>query len=61
MLSGLGARVARIEAPFEPEAGAYAGHTHGAAGRDHHSGDESRGARIHEYGVRGAGHHGHEE
>jgi urease accessory protein len=42
MLVGLGARVTVIEAPFEPEAGAYAGHTHTEPG--------SRLARIHEYG-----------
>ena len=40
MLAGLGARVAAIEAPFEPEAGAYAGHSHG---------ESAGGARIHEY------------
>lgn len=45
MLVGLGARVTQVEASFEPEAGAYAGHTH--------SGAESRTARIHEYGVGG--------
>ena len=42
MLAGLGARVTTIEAPFEPEAGAYAGHTHAEPG--------SSRARIHEYG-----------
>ena len=41
MLVGMGARVTPIEAPFEPEAGAYAGHTHGG---------EHRTGRIHEYG-----------
>jgi urease accessory protein len=30
MVEGLGARVSQIEAPFEPEAGAYAGHHHGS-------------------------------
>ena len=40
MLVGLGARVTAIEAPFEPEAGAYAGHSHG---------ESAGGARIHEY------------
>jgi urease accessory protein len=28
MLRGLGARVSHVEAPFEPEAGAYGGHHH---------------------------------
>jgi urease accessory protein len=41
MLVGLGARVTPIEAPFEPEAGAYAGHMH--------SEPASTRARIHEY------------
>jgi urease accessory protein len=40
MLIGLGARVSTVEAPFEPEAGAYAGHSHAG---------ESGSARIHEY------------
>ena len=40
MLAGLGAKVSAVEAPFEPEAGAYAGHSHG---------ESAGGARIHEY------------
>ena len=45
MLKGLGAIVSPIEAPFEPETGAYASHSHhGAAKHDH-------AARIHEYGA----------
>ena len=48
MLEGLGARVRRVVEPFEPEAGAYSGHTHALGGPHHHG--ESRGpARIHEY------------
>ncbi len=65
MLKGLGARLSSIEAPFEPEAGAYGGHTHG--GGHHHHGETSRGARIHEYGTPAPGeeihylrHHHHE-
>jgi urease accessory protein len=41
MLAGLSARVSAVEAPFEPEAGAYAGHTHGSP--------SGGAARIHEY------------
>jgi urease accessory protein len=42
MLTGLGAAVTIIEAPFEPESGAYSGsHTHESAGQ---------GGRIHQYG-----------
>jgi urease accessory protein len=49
MVKGLGARVIEIEAPFDPEGGAYAGggHAHAAeadphdhAGHDHHHHDE---------------------
>jgi urease accessory protein len=60
MLHGLGARTRLIEAPFEPEAGAYAsGHSH-QSGHGHSHG-EGRGARIHEYGGHGHGHdHAHE-
>jgi urease accessory protein len=35
MLCGLGARLAPVEAPFEPESGAY--HQHGHHGRDVHN------------------------
>jgi urease accessory protein len=45
MLRGLGATVTTVEAPFEPEAGAY-------GGGHHHHGDSPRyrPAKIHEYG-----------
>ncbi|HEY0315796.1 MAG TPA: urease accessory protein UreE [Sphingomonas sp.] len=45
MLEGLGAHVHRIEAPFSPEAGAYAGgeRTHGHG--HHHDQEPSHGAR----------------
>ena len=46
MLIGLAARVSAVEAPFEPEGGAYAGHSHG---------ESSGGARIHEYVAIGRG------
>jgi urease accessory protein len=35
MVKGLGARVIEIEAPFDPEGGAYAGGGHDHAGHDH--------------------------
>lgn len=41
MLKGLGAKVSRVEAAFEPEAGAYGAGLHV---------EQSHGARIHEYG-----------
>ena len=62
MLEGLGASVAPLSAPFEPEAGAYAavppgGHAHGPHGHDHAHGDAAgdeggppRGPKIHHYG-----------
>ena len=50
MVRGLGARVILIEAPFDPEGGAYAGGGH--AGHDHH--DHGH----HEHGHNHA-HHGH--
>src|SRR5436309_12912237 len=44
MVKGLGARVIEIEAPFDPEGGAYAdaGHAHGQshAGHEHHDHDD---------------------
>lgn len=54
MLQGLGARVTHLEAPFEPEGGAYGtGGAGDAAGRHHHRGEApSPGAHIHEYGKR---------
>lgn len=55
MLQGLGARTRLIEAPFEPEAGAYAG-GHAHHGEHAHSHGENRGARIHEYGTHGHHH-----
>jgi urease accessory protein len=43
MLAGLGARIEEIEAPFEPESGAYGG------GHAHHDEESGHGARIHHY------------
>jgi len=43
MVGGLGARVTRLEAPFEPEAGAYAPH-------HRHDNESGHGGRIHEFG-----------
>ena len=54
MARGLGAAVLGIEAPFNPEGGAYAkgGHDHGA--HDHHGHDH------HEHDHHGHDHHGHD-
>ena len=43
MLKGLGASVSAIEAPFEPEAGAYGAH-------HHHDNESGHGGKIHEFG-----------
>jgi urease accessory protein len=55
MVKGLGARVIEIEAPFDPEGGAYAAHDqgHGHTGHDHaHDHDHHH----HDHGH----HHGHD-
>ena len=57
MVQGLGARIIEIEAPFDPEGGAYAegGHAHAPAGETHdHAG---HGHSSHDHG----GHHHHDE
>ena len=43
MLRGLGATLTPMQAPFEPEAGAYGG------GHHHHKEEGGNGGRIHEY------------
>ncbi len=43
MLEGLGARLTPMEAPFEPEAGAYGAH-------HRHDNESGHGGRIHEHG-----------
>ena len=42
MLEGLGARLSTLEAPFEPEAGAYGAH-------HRHDNESGHGGRIHEF------------
>ena len=55
MLNGLGARLSAVEAPFEPEAGAYGGgHAHTGSAHHTHEAGEARSARIHEYGSHGS-------
>jgi urease accessory protein len=56
MVKGLGARVIEIEAPFDPEGGAYAtGHAHETAGAPHAHASHDHGAHDHH------GHHVHDE
>lgn len=45
MVRGLGLKVAEIEAPFEPESGAYGAH----GGHGHSADGEGRGPRIHDH------------
>ena len=54
MVRGLGARVIEIEAPFDPEGGAYAGGGHGHAPEDHAAHDHS----PHDHGDH---HHHHDD
>lgn len=50
MVKGLGARVIVIEAPFDPEGGAYAGGGHAAHGHDQHDhGDHKHGSHGHKH------------
>ena len=56
MVQGLGARVIEIEAPFDPEGGAYAdaGHAQAAAGEPHEHAPHDHAAHDH-------GHHHHDD
>ena len=69
MVKGLGARVIEIEAPFDPEGGAYAeaaahGHAHDVHAHDvhaHHAhGHEGHAHHDHGHGGHGHDHHAHE-
>jgi urease accessory protein len=61
MVKGLGARVIEIEAPFDPEGGAYAGAAHGNAHGDHvhHTGHDH--AQGHDHHHHEDGHHHNDE
>ena len=57
MVKGLGARVIEIEAPFDPEGGAYASAAHGHAHEEHgHTGHDHAHDHDHDHGH----HHGHD-
>ena len=49
MVRGLGLTVAEVEAPFEPESGAYGAHGGHAHPHGHSSDGEGRGPRIHDH------------
>src|SRR5512143_1319619 len=59
MVKGLGARVIEIEAPFDPEGGAYAdaGHAHGHDDHAHH--DHGHDHHGHDHHDHDHHHHGH--
>src|SRR5262245_44492033 len=63
MVRGLGARVTEIEAPFDPEGGAYAGgvHAHDHAHDDHVHGHHDHAHHDHDHHHHDHGHgHGHD-
>jgi len=68
MVKGLGARVIEIEAPFDPEGGAYAEPAHGHhdhghddhAGHDHAGHDHAHGGHDHAHHDHGHAHHDHD-
>ncbi|WP_223966559.1 urease accessory protein UreE [Bradyrhizobium sp. RD5-C2] len=58
MVKGLGARVIEIEAPFDPEGGAYAEHAHADAPAHGHTGHDHAHGDAHDHGHHhGDGHH----
>ncbi|MGJ4901428.1 urease accessory protein UreE [Bradyrhizobium sp. HKCCYLS2058] len=67
MVKGLGARVIEIEAPFDPEGGAYAepSHAHGHDDHDHHGHDHHHDHAGHDHAHHDHGHahdhHVHDE
>jgi urease accessory protein len=59
MVKGLGARIIEIEAPFDPEGGAYAGgHAHAEAAHDHAG--HAHGAHDHGHHHDHGDHHNHD-
>jgi urease accessory protein len=63
MVKGLGARVIEIEAPFDPEGGAYAGggHAHAPAADMHDHASHDHAAHDHSAHGHGDHHHHHDE
>lgn len=64
MVKGLGARVIEIEAPFDPEGGAYAetaAHGHAHDKHDHHDHHHAHGHHAHDHDHDHDHHHGHGE
>ncbi|WGS21427.1 MULTISPECIES: urease accessory protein UreE [unclassified Bradyrhizobium] len=60
MVKGLGARVIEIEAPFDPEGGAYAEHAHAEEPHAHgHAGHDHTHGHAHDHGHEHHHDHGH--
>jgi len=60
MVRGLGARVIVIEAPFDPEGGAYAGGGHAGHGHGHDHHDHGDHKHGHDHAHHSHAHHGHD-
>ena len=58
MVKGLGARIIEIEAPFDPEGGAYAGHAHAPEAAPAHTGHDHA---SHDHAAHDHGHHHHDD
>src|SRR5260221_3219769 len=58
MVKGLGARVIEIEAPFDPEGGAYAGHAHAPEAAQAHTGHDHA---SHDHAAHDHGNHHHHD
>jgi urease accessory protein len=61
MVRGLGARVIEIEAPFDPEGGAYAGGGHAHAPDSDPHDHAAHGHSSHDHGEHHHGHHHHDD
>jgi len=61
MVKGLGARIVEIEAPFDPEGGAYAGGGHAHAGEPHDHAGHGHAPHDHEDHHDHGHHHGHHD
>jgi urease accessory protein len=61
MVKGLGARVIEIEAPFDPEGGAYAGGGHPHAGEGDAHGHAAHDHSSHDHSSHDHSSHGHDE
>lgn len=61
MLAGLGAQVSHVDAPFQPEGGAYGGHSHDSGHHNHSHSHEQGHHHHHETDGHHAAHHHHHD